>query len=222
VLGVSFRIPFFPSNGVLWFVSLVLWLYLLFPILFAAIKSKYRFILLFLLFLLSLFVRNYSSFRYPANSISANLFNFYLGMLVLEHEDSLFQKMKDNKGKVLFTMLISLILYVFYAGHINTLLTYGVAIFCCLYILFTIFISIMSRINQWLYPVNSLIMFLVFLHIPARSIRDIMLTNSIESDWRNIFLAYIVYFTYIFVLAGLTNKLYCTIQTKLRTKSLWI
>jgi hypothetical protein len=222
LLGLSLRIPAFPSNAVLWFISLVIWLYLLFPVLFRGMKSKYRFIILLLLFFLSLFVRNYSSFLYPYNSISANLFNFYLGMITYEYEDTIYKKIRGNKEKVVFIMLILLILYMGYGDNLNNILTYGVMIFCCIYILFAISINIVKRINQWLYPINSLIMFLVFLHIPAKSIRDIVLKSNTERAWGYIFLAYFAYFIYTFAIAVMTNKLYSSIQNKLRARSLWI
>jgi hypothetical protein len=222
LLGLGFRIPSFPSNGVLWFISLVIWLYLLFPVLFKAMKSKYKFMILLFLFFLSLFVRNYSSFHYPYNSISANLFNFYLGMFVFEYEDAIYKKIKGNKEKVFFIMLLLLISYAVYTDNLNDILTYGVMIFCCIYLLFSMSINIVKSINQWLYPMNSWIMFLVFLHIPAKSIRDILLESNTERTWGHIFLAYIAYFIYTFAIAGITNRLYCSIQAKLRARSLCI
>jgi hypothetical protein len=222
IIGSGVKMPPFPTNSVLWFVSLVLWLYLLFPILRIAIKSEFRFIILILLFFLSVFVRNYLTLDYPSNSVSANLFNFYLGMIVFEYEDTIYKKLQGNKEKVVFIMVILLILYALYTDILNNILNYGVMIFCCMYIIFSMSINIVKIINQWLYPVNSLIMFLIFLHIPAKSIRDIMLKSNMERAWIWIFLAYFVYFMFTFAIAAITNKLYCSIQNKLRARFLWI
>jgi hypothetical protein len=222
IIGSGFKMPPFPTNSVLWFVSLVLWLYLLFPVLRIAIKSEFRFIIFILLFFLSVFVRNYLTLDYPSNSVSANLFNFYLGMIVFEYEDTICKKINGNKEKVISIMLIFLISYAIYTDKLNNILNYGVMIFCCIYILFAMSINIVKRINQWLYPINSLIMFLVFLHIPAKSIRDIVLKSNTERAWGYIFLAYFAYFIYTFAIAGMTNKFYSSIQNKLRARSLWI
>jgi hypothetical protein len=178
-------------------------------------ESRYRFLLLVFLLILSLVVRNYSSFPYPYNSISANPLNFYVGMLCFKYEARVLERMRKNRLVSTLFSGVLIALYTIYGESLNRIVTYGIILFCIMYSLLNMEVEFLEGSRKRLCGLNSLIIFLVFLHIPAQCIRDVILEANERDGLVTLMFPYVAYFSYTIILAVITAWIYSDIQGRL-------
>jgi peptidoglycan/LPS O-acetylase OafA/YrhL len=201
-LGSGFIISAFPNtNGSLWFISLVVVLYLLFPLLYTVLKkwnSRVVLVVLLGLGIASIFV-----FDYYHKSLMYNLFYFTFGIFFAINYEKIRERL-SKKGAQMFIYLSTVI--VFAAAYFVSVFEYVVILFLflSLYILFDReFFGNLKWVSK-----SSVVVFIVFIiHQPYIGIFSSLLWRGNFSFWENV-LVFLVYSVIVLAIAVFVTRVY--------------
>jgi hypothetical protein len=198
-LLTTFQIERYPAtNGALWFISLVIWLYLLHePIIWLFRKVRAE-VALALLFIPSYLVSGL--FEFPHKTIVYNLFYFAFGVYFALHYEE-FRKMLQIKSIGFILVLLTIGLWFLAEFRVYHYL-FELFMFLALYSVFSQFVNIKLNKN-----VDRTLLFVYLIHQPFMPYLSFLIWKNEFSLWRNM-LQYLVFLLLVIGVAYLLGLVF--------------
>lgn len=202
LFGNGFVITAYPTtNGSLWFISLIIGLYLLFPLLYLSMKKINVYALLAITFIIGTLVSLSAPF---ANKfIVYNVFFFIFGIFIAKHHREFIESI-SRKYHILAIIVASVLVFV--SSYYFKLVQYTVPLFLFLF-LYVIFNNKYLQNLGWVKKTPAIVFILYIIHAPFIGVFKFLLWKVQYGFWLNLGL-FMIYFIIMIVISIILTRIY--------------